>query len=405
MLPTHPTLSTKPSGSTEKMFPDSSDPVIPSENHSDKITEINQQSLPFGDSLLSEAPNSEGDGPHQLNCETQDRETSSAEHGRTSAYTTSCEEYSLLLEQLTEEQANAIERNKKLQMKLAPILAKKPKEEMERIMQGDLDAKCYEECLEMLTWLKLNMKEDGEVAKRQTEELKMKAQERLSKVDKEWRDLLSLKKDVAVTVLSRRVAKPYAVAQVESALASEEQHQDELTRLRLQNFSLEKRIWRLEQEISEAERNATNPFQREYEKLHARRTERKKYREKRRVEALRVQSRVERRLETLSHVKQKLHNTESELQHKLDKLARTDAILAQHRDRLASIKRARTSLQRDNARLKEQRGLLGNQVLLRDYDYTKQVNAALEEKLQDLKCRQADFEFYLDRRKTRFQVM
>ncbi|XP_033839263.1 coiled-coil domain-containing protein 96 [Periophthalmus magnuspinnatus] len=401
MLPDHHSFSTEPSGSTEETLG-----LHSNEDNTDKITEINQQNLPFGENLLLEASNGEGDGPNQLDCETTDTESSSAEHERpASAYTTSYEEYSLLLELLTEEQANTIEYSKKLHMKLAPVLAKKPKEEMERMLQGELHVESYEESLEMLNKLKLNMREEREIGERQVEELKMQAQEKLSKVDKECSELLSVKKEVAVMVMSRRMAKPDALAKVEFALASEERHQDELTRLRLQNFSLENRIRRLELEISEADRNATNPFQREYEKLHARRMERKKDGEKRHKEALRVQRRVERNVEMVSNIKQRLHCTETEIQHKLEKLAQVDAILAQHRDKLANIKQARNSLQRDNTRLKEQRGLLGNEVLLRDYDYIKQANAMLEEKLHDLKCRQADLEFFLNRRKKRFQTM
>ncbi|XP_055012680.1 coiled-coil domain-containing protein 96 [Boleophthalmus pectinirostris] len=398
MLPEDHNLITEPSGSTEEKLDSDGD-------HGDHIAETNQQSLPFGDSLISEAPNGEGDGPNRLDYETQDRESSSEHERPASAYTTGYEEYALLLEQLTEEQAHAIEHRKKLQLKLVPIFAKKPKEEMERVLRGELCEESYEESLEMLTELKLNMKEEREMAERQADTLKMQAQEKLSKVDKEWRELLSLKKDVAVMVLSRRMAKPDALAKVEFALSSEEKHQDELTRLRLQNFSLENRIRRLELEISEADRNATNPYQREYEKLHARRMDRKKHGEKRHEEAVRVQRRVVRSLEVLSNIKQRLHSTETEIQHQQEKLAQVNAILAQHRDKLTNLKRARSSLQRDNTRLKEQRGLLGNEVLLRDYDFTKQANAALEEKLQDLKCQQADLEFYLNRRKKRLQMM
>ncbi|KAK7910205.1 hypothetical protein WMY93_014889 [Mugilogobius chulae] len=342
----------------------------------DKTSEINQEDLQFIDSLLPEALTGEGDGPHQLHHESPERETTPAEHERASSvYTTCCEEYALLLEQLTEEQANAIEHNRKLQKKLARILARLPKEEIETVvgLQGELHEKSYEEGLKMLTELKQQMKVDGETARRQTEELKMQVQERLSKVEREWRELLSVKRDVAVTVMSRRWAKSYAVAKVESVLTSEEKHQVELTTLRLQNFSLENRIRRLEQQIREADLNATNPFQREYEKLHARKTEEKRNKERREKEALKVEKRVVKKLEMLFNIKQKLHNTETEVQHQLEKLSQVDAILAQQRDKLARVKQARNSLEKDNAKLREQRGLLGNEVLLRDYDYTKKA--------------------------------
>uniref|UniRef100_A0AAV2KTK2 CCDC113/CCDC96 coiled-coil domain-containing protein n=1 Tax=Knipowitschia caucasica TaxID=637954 RepID=A0AAV2KTK2_KNICA len=224
-------------------------------------------------------------------------------------------------------------------------------------------------------------------------------------VDQEWREVLSLKKDVALTVLSRHMVRAEAQLRVDSALAWEQQQQEVLTRLRLQNLRLDSRIHRLQQELQEADRNATNPFQRQYERLQTRTSERKRRRQRRQQEARGAQARLLQRLQMQSHTKQRLQNTEAQIQHQREKLAEVDAILAQRRDALTRVKRAVSSLQKDRGRLREQCGLMGNVVLLKDYHSTQQAMAALEGKLQELKCRQADLEFDFEQRKKRFQTI
>lgn len=75
--------------------------------------------------------------------------------------------------------------------------------------------------------------------------------------------------------------------------------------------------------------------------------------------------------------------------------------MARKRDLLTRTKQARNSLQRDNLRLKEQRGLLGNRVLLRDFEDTVDATDHLEERLENLKDTQAEIVFRCGRWKKR----
>lgn len=79
-----------------------------------------------------------------------------------------------------------------------------------------------------------------------------------------------------------------------------------------------------------------------------------------------------------------------EVQAKREQLAEVEAVIARKRDLLTRTKQARSSLQRDNQRLKERRGLLGNRVLLRDFEDTVDAADHLEEQLENLKRRQAE---------------
>ncbi len=82
-----------------------------------------------------------------------------------------------------------------------------------------------------------------------------------------------------------------------------------------------------------------------------------------------------------------------EVQAKRQQLAEVEATVARKRELLTRTKQARNGLQRDNLRLKECRGLLGNRVLLRDFEDTVDASNHLEEQLENLKGRQAEIVF------------
>lgn len=72
---------------------------------------------------------------------------------------------------------------------------------------------------------------------------------------------------------------------------------------------------------------------------------------------------------------------------KREQLAELEAMLAQRRDVLTRARQACSRVKTDNLRLKEERGLLGNAVLLRDFEDTVDASQQLEAKLENLKLR------------------
>lgn len=63
---------------------------------------------------------------------------------------------------------------------------------------------------------------------------------------------------------------------------------------------------------------------------------------------------------------------------------------SKNRDVLNRIKQSRDSLRVDNARLKQNSGLLGNTVLLRDFEECVDLNDNLESKIEFLKRKHAE---------------
>lgn len=106
----------------------------------------------------------------------------------------------------------------------------------------------------------------------------------------------------------------------------------------------------------------------------------------------------------LSHMKEKLFCSQAEIQTKREQLNEVEAAMARKRDLLTRTKRACSCLQRDNRRLKEQRGLLGNRVLLEHFESTLDASDHLEERLEKLKDARAELVFRCGRWKTRLET-
>lgn len=78
------------------------------------------------------------------------------------------------------------------------------------------------------------------------------------------------------------------------------------------------------------------------------------------------------------------------MQARREELTEVENTVARKRDLLSRTKQARSNLQRDNQRLSQQRGLLGNRPLLQDFEDTVDVSKYLEEQLENLKVTEAE---------------
>lgn len=106
-----------------------------------------------------------------------------------------------------------------------------------------------------------------------------------------------LKREVAVSVLSRRLGKNTAQAKVESILAAEEHRQGELKNLRLKNIKLKMKVQKLEAALREEEQARQDPLEVQFEQLHVERLEMKKQAVKQSEESKKLQIKMRSGLE------------------------------------------------------------------------------------------------------------
>ncbi|KAG7234090.1 hypothetical protein INR49_005929 [Caranx melampygus] len=292
-----------------------------------------------------------------------------------------------VLQQLCEERDKASQHSIQLQKKLTEYLCKKSRTDTQLQWEGPVSEQMheYEKCMTMLTEVKQQLTSDLEAAQQREEELRAQSQEKVDKVELEWREFVALKRHVAGTVLSHSLGKQAAQAKVESTLAEEQLWQDKLAQLRLKHIKSKMKIHRLEEELRDEEERSRDPLQLQFEHLLAVRLEQRRQAEKQSEESSKLQNKIKINLEVLSNVKEKLFWNQMQVKSKREQLSELEATVARKRDLLTRTKQARNGLQKDNLRLKECQGLLGNRVLLQDFENTVDASAQLEEHLEDLK--------------------
>lgn len=106
----------------------------------------------------------------------------------------------------------------------------------------------------------------------------------------------------------------------------------------------------------------------------------------------------------LANVREKLYWSQAEVGAKREQLAELEATMARRREVLGRTKQACERLQRDNQRLREQRGLLGSRALLQDLGDTLDASRLLETRLENLKEARAELLLRCGRGKKRLEV-
>ncbi|CAG5929521.1 unnamed protein product [Menidia menidia] len=299
------------------------------------------------------------------------------------------QESTQLLQDLCKQRDRVGRRNRQLQVKLAEYLGRGDGQLEEGRPAGDQVME-YQEHTEILADLNQELCSESEAAQRRAEELRLESQQKLDKVEAEWRAFVAVKRDAAVWALTRRLGQEAARAKVDAVLATEQLREDELVRAGLRRLELGLRVRRLEAELRHGGGAGRDPLQVQFERLQAERLERKRRDEKDGEVALRLRKKMAGCLEVLANVREKLYWSLTEVETKRERLAEVEALLAEKRDLLTRTKRARNGLQGDNLRLRECRGLLGNAVLLRDFQDTADASEHLEKHLENLKNRRAE---------------
>ncbi|XP_054457231.1 coiled-coil domain-containing protein 96 [Anoplopoma fimbria] len=377
-----------------------------------KKDEVKEQPTSHEESVILEIDSNVDHEPPRLHLEAPERHGNSPTKEEDKAdedesrEDISYEESTLLLQELYEDRDKALQQLSLLQMKLAEFFSKKAGDDVQ--LDGDTPVseqlQRYEKNINFLTDLKKQLAADLETAQQQAEELRFKSQDKLDKVENEWRALAALKQNVAVAALSRCLGKQAARAKVEAAFATETQLQQELIKVRLKHIKLRIRTQRLVAELHEEEGHARDPLHLQFEKLQAEKLELRKHTEKQNEESFKMQRKISSSLELLSNVKEKLFWSQMEVQAKREQLAKVEAMGARKRDLLTRTRRTRNGLLRDNLKLREHSGLLGNRVLLRDFEDTVDVSDHLKGQLEDLKSRQSEIVFSCGRQKKKLET-
>ncbi|KAM4612396.1 cilia- and flagella-associated protein 184 [Polymixia lowei] len=303
------------------------------------------------------------------------------------------EEYVQLFHQLCAEREKSSQLNSQLQMKLAELFQKKTGDDAqpEKWRPASDQEQHYEKYMTILEDLERQYARNSAITQQQTEELKLQTQEKLGQVEGAWRVFAALKHDVAARAASRYLGKQAAQAKVDQVLVSEQQRESELVQVRLENIKLKNKTQEFEATLKGLQLLNFDQLGNQLEL--------KEKIEKQNEELLKLRKKITNNMEVLTHVKEKLQWSQMESQAKQAQQAEVEGAVTSKRYLLTRSKQDRNRLRMDNLKLKEQCGLLGNNILLRDFEDKVDASGRLEEGLGSLSQQHVEVVLKCSRRK------
>ncbi|XP_048798820.1 coiled-coil domain-containing protein 96 [Lagopus muta] len=206
-----------------------------------------------------------------------------------------------------------------------------------------------------------------------------------------WAAFQARKKAVAVQTLSRRRGgREAALRAVGDIQAREQDKEISVREARLENIKVKLEVRNLE---SVLRAHGETLKGRHFAEISHMKKENQKLNEKLdglNDEVLKLKKKVANAERILGHVREKLQFVEAENRGRKAELRDVMSILLQKRDALSKSKQVRDRLRARNVKLQQQRGLLGEEMLLRDFE--EKVNAVelLQQQLQVLKRHHAE---------------
>ncbi|XP_032110011.1 coiled-coil domain-containing protein 96 [Sapajus apella] len=242
--------------------------------------------------------------------------------------------------------------------------------------------------LGMLEELKKQQADDLQWYHQELGQLKRQCQEKLTRVEKEWRRFQALKKQVVMQAMGScrmRGGRQAALREVEQIQALEDKKEKEMSAVRLENVQLKQSLVHFETRMRTQEDLTEGLLLIDFEQLKIENQTFNEKIEERNEELLKLRNKVTNSVQVVTHVKEKLHFMDVENACKKTQLAEIEAQVALRRDILTKTKQAREGLRADNIRLNQRCGLLGKESLLRDLEEKVDKTELLRGRLESLK--------------------
>ncbi|KAM9237570.1 cilia- and flagella-associated protein 184 [Dugong dugon] len=246
----------------------------------------------------------------------------------------------------------------------------------------------YLRYLAALEELKKQEADDLDWFRQELVQLKQQCQEKLTRVEKEWRAFQALKKQVVLQALGScrlRGGRQAALREVEQIQALEDKKEKEMSAVRLENVQLKQSLAHFETRMRTQEDLTKGLLLIDFEQLKIENQTFNEKVEERNEELLKLRNKVINNVQIITHVKEKLHFVETENMYKKSQLLEMEALVARKRDILTKTKQARDRLRLDNVRLNQKCGLLGKESLLQDMEEKVDKTEVLNQRLEALK--------------------
>ncbi|XP_075606891.1 cilia- and flagella-associated protein 184 [Balearica regulorum gibbericeps] len=274
----------------------------------------------------------------------------------------------------------------RLQLRLGELLRLRQGERRPRQELGAGGPQLYGQRLRLLRELREQRERAAAACREQVEARRRGGEERQARAQAEWAAFQARKKAVAVFSLGRRLGgREAAVKAADRAQAREWDKEQQVREARVENIKLKHEIQNLETILKAQGEPAVGQHFMDFEHM---KEENQKHNEKidnLSDEILKLKKKVSNTVCVLSQFREKLQFVEAENQGRRAELMDIETVLSQKRDILTKTKQARDRLRRNNLKLQQKCELLGNKILLRDFEETVDTVELLSQRLETLK--------------------
>ncbi|NWU93680.1 CCD96 protein, partial [Upupa epops] len=289
------------------------------------------------------------------------------------------------LRELAGERQVLRQRGARLQLRLGELLLRR---EPGALLQREAVAgpEVYSHRLRELMELRKQRDEVSQACEEQVSARRRVADKQEAQAQAVWAQLQALKKAVAVP--RRRLAgRTVATKTLDLMQALEWDKEQRLREARVESIKLKREIQNLEV-ILKAQGESQHFM--DFEHMKKENQKHSKNIDDLNTEILKLKKKVSNTVNILSQFRGKLQFVEAENEGRKAALMGTAINLSQKRHILAKTKQARDRLWINNSKLQQQFGLLGNKLLLWDFEETVDTVEVLSVRLEMLKCHHAD---------------
>lgn len=300
------------------------------------------------------------------------------------------ERYKALVEERDQKQNT----NNQLHHKLADYYRKRKSEEAQNQPLFDKSSQEQEQryikYLSTIEGLRKQLERERWEAEKEMEDLKEKCELKQSWVNEDRVKFNKVKKEAAQKSVSIHTGKAPSNKELDMYMQRENAKELEVINVRLENIKLKNQLKKKEMELKAKEELGEGLHMIDFEQL---KIENQTYNEKieeRNEELMKLKKKINNTVQILTHVKEKLQFVFVENDKEKLNLNFYDEQVKKNRDILNRIKQSRDALRVDNGKLKQNSGLLGNTVLLRDFEECVDQNDNLESQIEYLKRKHAE---------------
>ncbi|XP_075565985.1 cilia- and flagella-associated protein 184 [Pelecanus crispus] len=300
-------------------------------------------------------------------------------------------ERAALLEQhrgLAGERERLRQASARLQLRLGELLRLRRGEGRRRAGAGEPQR--YAQRLLQLRELREQREREAAACRERVAARRRLGEERRARAQAEWAAFQARKKAVAVCSLGRRLGgREAAAAALDRIQAREWDKERQVCEARVENIKLKHEIQNLEAILKAQGELVEGQHLMDFEHMKKENQKHSKKIDELSDEILKLKKKLSNTVHILSQFREKLQFVEAENQGRKAELMDVETVLSHKRDILTKTKQARDRLRRDNLKLQQKCGLLGHEILLRDFEEKVDTAELLSQRLETLKCHHA----------------